>query len=170
MSSEIEIKLTFKDKNSIIKRLKALKFSLKEEFVLHDRYYGPPGTSMANTNTLVRIREKGSKSELTLKSSCKDDNNVWTREEINVGIDDAGSTHALLAKLGFVLIKENESKREVWRKGDVEFMFVKYSKPGRLEMIELEADSKEKLRSVVDKFSSLVKEASEELFRSFDKK
>jgi len=170
MPSEIEIKLTFKDKSAVVKRLKALKYVLKEKFVLHDRYYGSPDTGMENTNTLVRVREKGDKSELTLKSSCKDNKNVWTREEINVGIDDAGCTQAVLLRLGLVMIKENKSEREIWKKNGVEFMFIEYSKPSKLEMIELEAADEKKIHSALYDFRDLVKEAGEELFKSFDRK
>lgn len=62
------------------------------------------------------------------------------------------------------------SVRKSWKGKDIEVIFIKYSKPAKLEMIEIESDNKENIREVIDKLGGLVKEAGEELFLLFDKK
>ena len=167
--NEIEIKLTYEDEIEIEKILTKTGMIIDEIFDLEDRYYSQKGKGMENTNELVRIRKKGNHIELTYKGKCKDNNNIWTRKEVNVGIDNLEAMHNILLLSGFKMIKENISKRKCWRKGDTKLIFIKYSKPFILKMIEIESSNKEKIQKVMNDLRGLVKEAGEELFNVFDK-
>ena len=170
MTEEIEIKLTYKDARAVEKKLEEMGIKKEETIELCDRYYSLTGDSMENTNELVRIRKKGEKIELTLKGKCKDENNVWTREEINVSIGDMESMHKILLKSGYKMIKENASVRSFWRTKDVEVTFITYSIPAHLEMIEVECSSNNDIQKILKGLGKLVKVAGEELFSVFDKK
>ncbi len=170
MGQEIEIKLTYKDAESVEKRLEDLGLNKEETIDLCDRYYSQTGDSMENTNELVRIRKKGDKIELTFKGKCQDENNVWTREEINVSIGDMESMHKILLKSGYKIIKENASVRSYWRAENIEVVFITYSKPAHLEMIEVECTTSEDIQKVLDGLGDTVQKAGEELFSVFDKK
>lgn len=170
MGKEIEIKLTYKNAKAVEERLRTLNLKKEETIDLCDRYYSQTGDSMENTNELVRIRKKGDKIELTFKGKCQDENNVWTREEINVLINDMESMHKILLKSGYNMIKENASVRSYWRAENIEVVFITYSKPAHLEMIEVEGSTDEEIQSVLEGLGDTVEKAGEELFSVFDKK
>ena len=170
MGQEIEIKLTYKDAEAVEKKLENLGIKKEETIDLCDRYYSQTGDSMENTNELVRIRKKGDKIELTFKGKAKDENNVWTREEINVSIGDMESMHTILLRSGYKMIKENASVRSFWRSENAEVVFITYSKPAHLEMIEVECPNNEEIQKVLEGLGDTVEKAGEELFSVFDKK
>ncbi len=170
MEKEIEIKLTYKNEKEIENKLTEMNMVMEKVTDLEDRYYSQHGESMENTNELVRIRKEGNNVELTYKGKCRDEENVWTREEINVAIGDIEAMHKILLKSGFKMIKENVSKRKYWRIGNTKVIFIKYSKPTNLEMIEIESYDKKNIKEIMDNLKGLVFEAGEQLFRIFDKK
>lgn len=170
MEKEIEIKLTYKNEKEIEKKLVKMNMVVDKIVDLEDRYYSQHGESMENTNELMRIRKEGDNVELTYKGRCKDENNVWVREEINVIINNIEMMHKILLKSGFKIIKENASKRKYWKLGNTKVIFIKYSKPTSLEMIEIESDNKENIQRVMNELNGLITEVGEELFSAFDKK
>jgi len=69
-----------------------------------------------------------------------------------------------------VLVKENFSKRDIWKNGEVSFEFISFSKPKVLELIEVEGPSQAAVQKIVDKLGDKVQVAGEEIFSIFDKK
>jgi predicted adenylyl cyclase CyaB len=167
---EIEIKLTYEDRTAVEEKLVSLGAKKLEPTSLADIYYSLTATSMENVNDIVRIRNKNGKCELTLKGKCKDTDGVWERVELNVGIDNPETMSKMLDMLNFSLLKENASSRQAWMLDDVEVMFIDFTKPAPLSLLEVEGPSAEKVESVVAKLGPLVKKAGEEIFASFDKK
>ena len=86
---EIEVKLTYKDKDKILERLKEIGAVFREKYLLEDYYYSLTGTDMSNTNDLLRVRKQGDKHELTLKGKCETEGNIWERIELNTVINTA---------------------------------------------------------------------------------
>ena len=64
---EIEIKLSFTDKNKVIAQLKKLGATFKEKYTLADTYFSLEDTDMKNAKDFVRLRVKGGAAELTFK-------------------------------------------------------------------------------------------------------
>jgi len=118
----------------------------------------------------LRVRTKGEKSELTFKGKTESTDGIWKRVEINIGIDKGQNMIDILNNLGFNKISENKSIREVWMIEDVEFMFIDFTYPDKINIIEVEADSEEKIKKVILQFGSLIEKAGEESFKKFDKK
>src|SRR4030066_1663312 len=108
---EIEVKLTYKNKEELIKWLSENGFHLIQQKEIQDTYFGSGHNSMSNQNRLYRIRNLvGHNVELTLKENCQDQNGVWSRRELNVVIDGPEAMINILSSLGCALIKQNFSK------------------------------------------------------------
>jgi len=168
---EIEVKLTYKNKAKIINWLLENGFHLVQQKEIQDTYFSLGHNSMSNQNGLYRIRHiVGQKTELTLKDNCQDSNGVWSRRELNVTINNPENMKNILSSLSCVLVKENFSKRDIWKNGEVSFEFISFSKPKVLELIEVEGPSQAAVQKIVDKLGDKVQVAGEEIFSIFDKK
>jgi predicted adenylyl cyclase CyaB len=165
-NKEIEIKLTFKDKKLVENRLVELGAKRLESFGLRDRYYSRT-QSMSNSNQLVRIREKGARAELSFKGKAEIDKNIWTREELTTTVSDPEKTEKILLSLGIEKIKENSSERETWSIYGLDVVFINFTKPAKLFLLEIEGDP-EKIRKLIGELGSLVVESGEEEFEKFD--
>lgn len=170
MNKEIEVKLKYKNRKSVINRLKTLGAEKIEDISLIDRYYGLGHSDMSNKNNIVRIRTKNNDSELTFKGNTKNMNNVWERTELTVAIDDPEVMEQILLLSGFNKIKINKSEREIWRIGQVHIEFIDFIIPEKLQLIEIEAKDTRTVDSVVEKLGKLVSRVGEESFNKFDAK
>jgi len=170
MDEEIEVKLNYENKEKIVEILKQLNAKFEKKFELHDTYYGLGHSSMNNKNNLVRIRKKGDKSELTFKGNCIDTENIWKRTEITTQISNPEKMNQILLNLGLNKIKENKSIREEWKIGNTEILFIDFTHPEELKIIEIEAESNEEIQEILNKLGNLVTRTGEESFKRFDKK
>jgi len=165
---EIEIKLTFDDKEAVLAKLKGLGAVFKDKYDLEDYYFSITGTDMANTNDLLRIRKKGNNQELTLKGKCETEGNVWERIEINSPIGDYEAVLKMFDHLKLNKLSVNKSMREFWDVMDCEIVFSDITYPAEVSFMEVEGPSKEKVMEVVNLLGDLVREAGEEIFRKLD--
>ena len=163
---EIEIKLRYSRKPKIISLFKKLGAKLEEKYQLRDSYFSFHN-SMSNSHELVRIREKGRRAELTFKGKCEDTNKIWKRTEISLDISSPEHMKNILGRLGLKLIKENVSKREIYRLGRLEIAFIQFLKPRKINLIELEGPKK-LINAALAKLGNLVKKVGEETFATFD--
>lgn len=167
---EIEVKLKYKNKKEIINWLKQNGFKLSGKKEIRDSYYGL-SNELSNKNSFYRLRNiTGVLTELTLKDSFMDKGGIWLRREINIKIDDFEKMATVLISLGCNLIKEHSSKREIWKKDKVEFMFVDFYRPAKLSLIEIEGPNKETVQELVELLDNKVEIVGEEFFSVFDKK
>jgi predicted adenylyl cyclase CyaB len=167
-SHEIEVKLEYKNKETILKKLKSLGAIFKEKYSLDDTYLGF-SKSMSNKNKLVRVRKRDNFCELTFKGKAKDNSHIWKRIEINTEIKEPAKIIDILSNLGLTKIKENASKREIYMLGNLEIAFIDYDLPAKLSLIELEGEENE-INDLLNKLGNLAKKVGEDYFKSFDKK
>ena len=147
---EIEAKLTYIDRAQLTGILKQLGCTKRESVGLKDIYYSPDGDRMDNVKTILRIREiTGKPTELTYKGPCPKDKGVWERTEITTEISSPNEMQEILNNLRMNLIKTNETAREYWELDDLEIVFMDFIKPQKLEIIEIEGPSKEKVESFI---------------------
>jgi predicted adenylyl cyclase CyaB len=165
---EIEIKLTFEDKEKVLAKLKELGATFREKYDLEDYYFSITGTDMANTNDLLRVRKKGNKQELTLKGKCETAGNVWERIEINSPIGDYEAVLKMFDHLKLNKLSVNKSLREFWDINGCEIVFSDITYPAEITFMEVEGPSKENVMEVVYSLGNLVKEAGEEIFKKLD--
>jgi len=165
---EIEVKLKFDDKDKILSKLKELGATFREKYELSDTYFSLEHTDMKNAHDLVRVRKKGEKSELTFKGKCETESNVWKRIELTTSLGDSETMLQILGYLKFNKILENKSLREYWMIGDTEIAFISLLHPVKLEFIEIEAPSEEKVNKVLKELNGLVEIVGEEYFKKID--
>jgi predicted adenylyl cyclase CyaB len=166
---EIEAKLTYTDRGKLTQRLSELGCTKRESVSLADTYYSPDGDRMDNVKTILRIREiSGKPTELTYKGPCPKDKTVWERTEITTEISSPQEMREILDNLELNLVKSNETAREYWILGDLELVFMDFIKPQKLEIIEIEGPTKEKVEWLVEELGALVEVVGEEVFKSFD--
>lgn len=166
---EIEIKLLFKDKETVVNKLKpSIKF--KNKINIHDRYYGYDDFDMRNVNNLVRIRTVNrEKSELTFKGEAKNKKNIWHRTELNTQIESPEKMEKILLNLGLNKVSEYKSEKELWDYKKQEILFVKFTVPAHLNFMEIEGNSEKEIKKTVELLGNTVKEVGEEIFEIFDK-
>jgi predicted adenylyl cyclase CyaB len=165
---EIEIKLTYEDKQKVLERIKEIGGVFREKYFLEDYYYSIDGKDMSNTNNLFRVRKKGEKQELTLKGKNETQSNIWERVELNTDVDNADNVLKMFEHLKFNNVSTNKSSREVWNVEDVELVFTDITFPAEISFLEIEGPTKEKVEKVLKMLGNLVKEAGEEIFKKLD--
>jgi len=165
---EIEIKLIYKNKEAVIAKLKELGAVFREKYILEDYYFSLTGKDMSNTNDLLRVRKKGDKKELTFKGKCETTGNIWERIELNTDISNPEAVLQMFEHLKLNKLSTNKSLREFWDIDDVELVFSDITYPAKINFLEIEGPSKERVQEVLDQLGDLVKEAGEEIFHKLD--
>jgi len=165
---EIEVKLTYTNRDKVIEKLKEIGAVFREKYTLEDYYFSIKGTDMSNANDLLRIRKKGEKQELTFKGKCETEGNIWERIELNTDIGSADTVLKMFDHLKLNNLSTNKSSREFWDVGDVEIVFSDITYPAEINFIEIEGPTKEKVEEVLKMMGDTVKEAGEEIFRKLD--
>lgn len=169
---EIEVKLNYKSRADVIKKIISLGGKKGEKFVLEDTYFGAQGSTMSNRNNLVRVRTKtsGEKffSEITFKGNCRDKKGIWERSEITAGVSDGKVAKQIFQKMGLAKISENKSEREAYILGKCEIMFIDFFLPDRISVLEAEGPSEKEVKEITLKLGNLASKTGEDAFRKFD--
>lgn len=99
-SVEVEVKARVDDLDSVREALVELGATPAGEGHQSDTYFDHPSRSFADTDEALRVRETDEGVELTYKGP-KIDEATKTRDELNLGVDDAQGARRLLESLGF---------------------------------------------------------------------
>ena len=170
MKKEIEIKLSYnKADRQVIKSLlekRGAKFS--QEFELNDIYFSQSHTDMSKAHDLLRIRNKAAMTELPFKGKCENNEHIWQRIEDTCKIVAVEEMQKILTYLNFKIISENKSLRETWLLNGVEIVFIDFILPEKISLIEIEGDTSEDVRNVIEIIADYVKNMGEDGFSKFD--
>ncbi len=169
-NTEIEMKLLFSSKEKIVSLLgSSMEFQGKKS--IRDVYYTEKGKGISNDKHIFRLRREDNKeAELTYKGASLDNEGIWHREELNVGIKDGEVMEKILGILGLERFSEYTSKREYWKFGNANIVFINFFFPAELEFMEIEASSEEQIKEIVEILGNEVSKAGEEIFEVFDRK
>lgn len=110
----------------------------------------------------LRVRDEGDKITLTLK--VVDGDQIENQREVSLKIDDFEKAEQLLDFIGCKKRAYQESKRELWKLGDVEITIDEW--PFLEPYVEIEGKSKEAVEEVANKMEL---DFSKALFCSIDK-
>lgn len=165
---EIEIKLSFKDKDAIITQLKKLGATFKEKYTLQDTYFSLEDTDMKNAKDFLRLRVKGGAAEVTFKGKRETESDIWKRIELTSKVDNPEAVAQMFNHMQFYTLLENHSEREYWQLGAVEIAFIELTKPAKLKFMELEGPSEEEVQKVLDQLKGLVEKVGEDYFKILD--
>lgn len=166
-NKEIEIKLSYQNKEEVLKKLgPEVKFAGSND--VHDIYYRFNGNEMKNVHDILRLRITDGESELTYKSKAEDSHNVWHRTELTTAIGSAEILDQIFGGLGIQKLSEHKSRKEYWLFDGCEIVFARFTAPADLEFMEIEGDSEDKIKSVVSRLGNSVTEVGEDFFKVFD--
>lgn len=148
MDVEIEAKFLNQDHNALRTKLKDLGALCEHPMkLMHRTVFDYPDASLLKKHAWVRLREElDGTIELTFKQSK--DKTITGTHEAAVGVQDYKAAVQFLLAIGLRIKGEQESKREVWRLGEVEVMLDEW--PWVKPFVEVEGSSEEAVRVVAD--------------------
>ncbi len=148
MQAEIEAKFLNVDIDAVRAALEKAGGTLEQPMRLMKRALIEQDHHYEN-HSFIRIRDEGDKVTLTYKKrGHRDANRIDNTAEIEVEVSDFDTTIELFKEAGWEYKTFQESKRETWHVGDVEVVIDEW--PWIEPMIEIEADSEEKVRSTAE--------------------
>lgn len=148
MQAEIEAKFLNVDLDTVREALKASGGELQQPMRLMKRALIEKDHHFEN-HSFIRIRDEGDKVTLTYKKrGHRDANRIDNTAEIEVDVSDFDKTVELFKEAGWEYKTFQESKRETWHLGDVEVVIDEW--PWIEPMVEIEADSEEKVRQTAE--------------------
>lgn len=118
MNTEYEATFLDIDRAELTKKLRALGAVLERPEYMQRRVTLELPEGKRELHTWLRVRDEGDKITLTLKSV--DGKTIAGQKEILTTVGDVDNTVSLLEAIGCERKSYQESKRELWRLGDVE--------------------------------------------------
>ena len=144
MKTEIEVKFLNVDFTQLREKLTQLGATCEQPMRLMRRAIIEP-PHLAEKDAFVRVRDEGDKVTLTYKQF--DDHDAFSGvQEIETVVGDFDATVALLEKAGLPHKSLQESRRETWRRGEVEVVLDEW--PWLLPYVEIEGHSEEAVQNV----------------------
>lgn len=143
MKNEIEAKFLDIDKDSMRKRLKKAGAVLEKPEILMQRTVFDTGK-----DSFARVRDEGDKIVVTYKR-ITDRHSMLGVKEVNIEVNDYDDTILLLCGCGLKIKARQETKREIWKLGEVEICIDTW--PWIPTFIEIEGPSEESVWDAVAK-------------------
>lgn len=146
MQQEIEAKFLRQDHNTIRDSLRKLGATCEVPMKLVRRtVFDYPDRRLKKQNSWIRLREElDGNIELMLKKVSA--NEIGETFEQPVNVNDYMYAKNFLLAIGLEIKAEEESKRELWKLGDIEIMLDEW--PWVKPYIEIEADSEDKVKAL----------------------
>ena len=157
MQNEIEAQFLDIDKNDIRARLKSIGAHLEKPEALMRRVVFYTGK-----HSYARVRDEGDKIVMTYKD-VSDDQSILGTKEVNVEVDDYDAAILFLRGCGLKTKAHQETKREIWKLGEVEICIDSW--PWIPTFLEIEGPTEE---SVWETASKLGLEKKQAKFGSVD--
>lgn len=145
MKPEIEAKFVDVDIDDVRGRLQAAGAICEQPMRLMRRALIEEPHHIAD-RSFLRIRDEGDKTTLTFKRKLQPDEatTINSTHELETTVGDFDTTLKIFSEAGWDYTTFQESRRETWRLGDVEIVIDEW--PWLQPMVEIEADSEEKVR------------------------
>ena len=117
---EIEVKVIEIDKPSIVQKLLALGAAKVFDGEIDAIVYDFPDTRLEKADSTLRLRKKGDKTELTVKTVLSQSGSR-TSDEIEVLVSDFETAQRILSAIGMVVLRRGAKMRTSYRLGDTLF-------------------------------------------------
>lgn len=143
MGNEIEAQFLDIDKEKIREKLAEIGAELVKPEVLMRRV-----VFSISEGEFARVRDEGGKVVMTYKN-VSDSNSIMGTKEVNVEVDDYSNAILLLKSCGLRAKSHEESKREIWRLGEVEICIDTW--PWIPTFMEIEAPKEELVWETAEK-------------------
>ncbi len=143
MKNEIEAQFLDISKDEVRSKLKKLGAKLEKPEVLMRRVVFYTGE-----HSFARVRDEGDKIVMTYKN-ISDDYSILGTKEVNVEVSDYDDAILFLKGCGLKIKARQETKREIWRFGDVEICIDTW--PWIPTFIEIEGPTEESVWEMANK-------------------
>ena len=143
MKNEIEAQFLDIDKDAIRAKLKAVGATLEKPEILMRRVVFDTGG-----HSFARVRDEGDKIVMTYKN-ISDDYSILGTKEVNIEVSNYDDAIALLQGCGLEIKARQETKREIWKFGEVEICIDTW--PWLPTFIELEGPTENSVWSLAEK-------------------
>lgn len=143
MKNEIEAQFLDINKDGVRSKLKEIGAKLVKPEVLMRRVVFYTGE-----HSFARVRDEGGKIVMTYKN-VSDDNSILGTKEVNVEVSNYGDAILFLEGCGLQIKARQETKREIWRLGEVEICIDTW--PWIPTFIEIEGPTEESIWEAADK-------------------
>ena len=147
MKAEIEVKFLDVSHDEMRDKLKSLGAVCEQAMRVMRRVAIENEFMRTGKDSFLRVRDEGHRVTMTYKQF--DSLSVDGAKEIEVEVSDYDATVALLEQTGLRSRTVQETRRENWRLGDVEFMLDEW--PWLKPYIEIEAESEDALKHAAEK-------------------
>ena len=107
---EVEVKITEIDRGLVEARLKAIGASKDSEGDVDTVFFDFPSNSIAAAENLLRLRRKGTNSELTFKRFLQGEG-AKVRDEYEVSVSDFETMRLILESIGLVAVQRMKKHR-----------------------------------------------------------
>jgi len=151
MPTETELKLRVESHEPVRRKLKAVGASLIETVLETNHIYDRPDGSLRGRGCGLRLRSivprdgSAGRTTLTFKGP-RLASAMKSREELEIGVDDAETAARMLEQLGFVSMLRYQKRRDSWRVGGCR---VELDEPPRIGLfVEIEGPHEEAIRAV----------------------
>ena len=142
MPAEIEAKFLNIDRDDLRVRLRAAGYDcVQPDYLMRRVVFDLPGDDRA---AWARVRDEGGRIAVTYKCT-HDITRIDGTEEIEITVDHFDNAVALLEAFGLVRKSYQETRREIWEKGDVEVVLDEW--PAISPFIEIEAPDETAVRA-----------------------
>ncbi len=154
---QIEYEATFEniDKDDMRSRLKKAGAKLEREEFMQKRVVFNLPSGHEIPGGWLRVRDEGDRITCSLK--IIDGNKIEDQKETQIEVSDFDQTVLLLETMGAERKAFQESKRELWKMGEVEIMIDEW--PWLKPFVEIEGPDEEKVQSVSNKLGFKREEA-----------
>jgi predicted adenylyl cyclase CyaB len=149
MATEIEAKLKVDSLTEIEHKLAELGAEFLAEQLQTDDHFDDADATFTKTDRCLRLRRQqvgGGEEFLLTYKGAKEKSNFKKRQEIEIEIEDVGSTEKLLLALGYEKVSVIEKKRRLWRLGGCEVALD--SLPLLGDFVEIERPDDERIAAV----------------------
>ena len=143
MKNEIEAQFLDINKDDIRKRLKDIGAQLLKPELLMKRVIFYTGK-----HSFARVRDEGDKIVMTYKN-VDDDHSILGTKEVNLEVNNYDDAVLFLKGCGLKIKAHQETKREIWKYGEVEICIDTW--PWIPTFIEIEGPTEESVWEVADK-------------------
>jgi adenylate cyclase class 2 len=147
MKTEYEATFLDIDREDLIRKFKTIGGYIKRPEFLQRRVTLELPKDRKDEHTWLRVRDECDKVTLTLKSV--DGKTITGQKEILIEVNDFRETVVLLESIGCKKKSYQESKRELWQYGNVEFALDTW--PFLDTYLEIESGSEEEVREIARK-------------------
>jgi len=155
MSEELEVMILEIDRKVVIRKLEKLGAKKVREARMQIRMFDFPDDRLRKETAFLRLRDEGDRNVLTFKK-MRHQKGAKCMDEFETTVSDMKAVEDVLKGIGLEVHKEQEKDRATFRKDGITFNVDEW--PGAPPLLEVEAETMEKIREGVEMLGFTMKD------------